>query len=170
MKTNVVILSLMFLLFPGQLFAQTQLDSLRGLSGVQVVVEDVSDDFRREVITRELLVANTELRLRREGIRVYDRESEVDSVLRVREGDGYLYLRVTSVRRGTAWAFHVKLEFRQDVKLERDLEVSLGAPTWHNGSIVITGEQMARGEIWDQVDGHLSLFINEFLAANPPVQ
>jgi hypothetical protein len=51
--------------------------TLRGLDGVQVVVEDLQPDVERNGLTRQQLQTDVELRLRKAGIRVLT-EQELD--------------------------------------------------------------------------------------------
>ena len=67
-------------------------ESLRGLTGVEVVVENVPPDLEPAGLTANQLRTDAELRLRKAGIRVLTREETLAT-----PGVPYLYIRVTGL-------------------------------------------------------------------------
>ena len=161
MKTILNILCLTFLFSNPNLLAQSlERESLRGFPGVCVVVDRISDDFAREVIDGKQLYDNMALRLHRDGIAVYGT---------IPFGGAYINLDVTTLKNasGDLWAIHVTLRFRQAVRLEGTGELVYRAATWANESIYMIGVD-ATSEVWPAINDQLSVFIDDFLAVNPP--
>lgn len=139
-------------------------ESLAGLGGVYVVVEEMEPDVEREGLARSTLRTDVEVKLRLAGIRVL---TMIESALA--PGSPYLYLRVTTERLrelGPFHAFEALLEFRQQVTLERKSTIALYVPTWRTSWVGAVGTKKldwVRERVRDQVDE----FINDYLATNP---
>jgi hypothetical protein len=144
-------------------------ETLHGLLGVAVVVENVSPDIKRAGLTIHQLQTDAELRLRKAGVRVLTPEEQLDT-----PGRPYLYIRVTGLRvhsttdavLGYAAFSHVSL--RQHAQLTRDPTLmAYSAETWSTSGFLelLNGSSVRpiRETVADQVDA----FINAYLAANP---
>jgi hypothetical protein len=136
-----------------------QRDTLKGLHGVQVLVEDLKPEAENYGLTREAIQTDIELRLRQYGIKVLSPEES---------GRSCLYINVNAVVRDPLEiaAVAVEVQFRQEVLLCRDLKTRVNAPTWGKGSASVVG----RGNLKDVREGVKDLvdeFINDYLAVNP---
>ena len=81
--------------------------------------------------------------------------------------EAYLYLNVFTVRASSGlYAYHIRLEFNQEVILERNRNVSLLAPTWSLDLCGIVGAQKLH-EVRDDVVDMADKFINAYLEQNP---
>ena len=89
-------------------------ETLRGLKGVQVVVEDMDPDVERDGLTKSQLQTDVELRLRKAGIQVLKEEER-----RATPGRPYLYVAVTTLkdRDGLSYAFAINVDLEQKVAL-----------------------------------------------------
>ncbi len=137
--------------------------TLVGLTGVGVVVENVDPTAEKDGLARSTLQNDVELKLRQAGIRVLS-ENELISA----PGFPTLYLQVTAIRHEMGlYAYCIKLEVQQVVRLLRDPSITSAATTWEaRGEIGVVGKQnlsTVREYVRDQVDQ----FINAYLAANP---
>src|SRR5207245_1832743 len=96
----------------------TNKESLRGLSGVMVTVNDISSEAERDGITKSKLQTDIELRLRQAGIRVLTFEewrNAKDNRI------GWLDLYVGMLKgESTFYACSVKVKLMQIVSLVRD--------------------------------------------------
>jgi hypothetical protein len=101
--------------------------TLRGLNGVQVVVEDMAPDIVRDGLTRQQLQTDVELRLRKAGIRVLTAEEHQRAL-----GRPWLYVRVsTSQPSGlSSYSFAIEAELYQDTYLARNPDRTVSAATW----------------------------------------
>ena len=124
-------------------------------------MDRVADDFEREVIDGKQLYDNMVLRLHQDGVPVYGT---------IPFGGAYVNLDVTTLKNESEdmWAIHVTIRFRQAVRLEGTGELMYGATTWENESIHMIGVDDAKSQVWPAINDQLSVFIDDFLAVNPP--
>lgn len=102
--------------------------TLVGLTGVHVVVDELSPEAERGGLTRAGLEAEIGRRLRLAGLRVLTPSEALASA-----GRPTLHLRVVLVPArdgGDLYAYGVDLTFRQQVRLVRDRAVESFAVTW----------------------------------------
>ncbi len=139
-------------------------ESLAGLAGVYVIVEEMDPVVEREGLARSTLQTDVEVKLRQAGIRVLTRTEWP-----VAPGSPHLYLRVTTLRVGEEWqvyAVEILLDLGQEVMLARKPTIALVAPTWRTSWVGAVGAKKldwVRERVRDRVDE----FINAYLAANP---
>jgi hypothetical protein len=132
--------------------------TLRGLEGVQVVIEDLDPDVERAGLTRHQLQTDVELRLRKAGIRVF-----------TRPGSPFLSVHVLT-RKLTpleVYAYSIDIEFHQLIYLVRDPHVINVAPTWSVKSGIGTVGATVLRQLRERVADHVDEFINAYLAVNP---
>jgi hypothetical protein len=150
-----------------QLDDSTNKESLRGLKGIVVTVNDVSTEVEHDGLTKSKLQTDIELKLRQAGIRVLsfqEWEHAKDQTI------GWLDLYVGALRSDTRsfYACSVRLKLMQSVSLVRDSSKLTFATTWSTGSVGIYGISniaKIRSEVADKVDE----FINNYLAVNPKI-
>ncbi len=155
-------------------------ETLRGLTGLAVLVEEVSRDLERAGLSRSQLQTDAELRLRKAGIRVLTPEEALATA-----GGPFLYINVSGgrVRSEDGFLFHgsllgygvcIRVSLHQEVRLARDPAVTAyDAETWSSDGILqmvdVSSLRLIRESVADQVDQ----FINAYLAVNSgrtPVQ
>jgi hypothetical protein len=94
--------------------------TLRGLEGVEVIVEEMDSDVERAGLTRNQIQTDVDLRLRKAGIRVLTRQERQSM-----PGHPWLYVRV-STRKSThveLYGVSIGVELNQSVYLARDPNV-----------------------------------------------
>jgi len=138
-------------------------ETLTGLTGVHVVVEEMNPAAEKDGLTEFTLQMDVELKLRQAGIRVLTSGERL-----VAPGNPYLYLRVGTIKNEMGlYAFDTDLELRQEVRLTRNPAITSLAATWSArgriGSIGSRNLPSVRDSVRDQVDE----FLNAYLAANP---
>jgi hypothetical protein len=137
-------------------------ESLRGLKGLEVVVEVIEPQAERLGLTRAQVQTDVELRLRKAGIRVLT-EEEAE-----RQGSTYLYINITASEARDVpglYSYLIDLSFRQRVILERDQSIRTIAATWNIASKGVVGANKLRN-LREIVADYIDEFINDYLAAN----
>jgi hypothetical protein len=136
-----------------------QRDTLKGLHGVNVLVEELQPEAEKYGLTKEAIQTDTELRLRQYGIKVLSPEEPLIS---------WLYINVTTVvdePLGIA-AVAVQVQFRQQVLLYRNLKTRVIATTWRKDMVVRVGATKLK-DVRESVKDLVDKFINDYLAVNP---
>ena len=148
-------------------------ESLAGLDGLHVFVEDLRQAAQEGGLKQDALRTYLEMRLRQARIPVLSKDEWLAS-----ERRPYLYLTVGAlpVTAGGGWAYRLGLEVRQRACIEGGLEGQTGllsrnggcSPfrTWGVVLLAITSESLP-----DQVRGTLAglmdELVNDYLAMNP---
>lgn len=148
---------------PHPTYAQAKRETLRGLQGVEVLVEGLDPDVEKLGLTREALKADTELQLRQYGIKVLSREEWLTA-----PGMPYLYIVCNAqLIEGTGLvAYNVQVELSQQVLLVRDPAIECTAVTWRRSSVGSVGRGNLR-QVRDGIKDDVAEFINDYLAVNP---
>ena len=141
---------------------KTRLDSLKGLSGVYLLVEPLSPDVERAGLTSAQLRADVELRLRSSSIRVMSRKDVLKQ-----PGTPHLYLNANLMKSDSEfWVFDISLEFIQETFLKRNRDGLFRAKTWGiSATGYATGGRLVR--IREKLRDLTDRFCNDYLAANP---
>lgn len=137
--------------------------SLRGLQGIEIVVEDLSDVGQR-LLNQGDIATQIERELRRNGIKVVKSSNSLP-------GMPYLYINIGVVRsvvgsRLVGYAYSISIELNQAVLLERDSNFSMFATTWDSGVTGIVSDDEAEEVIMDGVLRKINQFSGAFLKAN----
>ncbi len=142
--------------------------TLKGLTGLHVIVERIDPDAERDGLTRSALQTDVELKLRQAGIGILDARA-------VSPGNPYLRLNVVAVKGSTEiypkfYIVGIELQLNQEVYLGRNPSVLTFAVTWSARGRVGVYEAgnlpAAREPARDIVDE----FIKAYVAANPKVK
>ncbi len=163
MKTTILVATIAaVLLFAvvGQLAKADEHDTLKGVSGVYVLVESFDEDAQRAGFDKQTFQTDVELKLRLAGIKVQTRKEWFAT-----PGSPYLYLKVSSLheQRGEKAAFNISLELVEQAWLVRNPTKRVFATTQSGGSVGYGGLQYARDSVKYVVDQ----FINAWLSVNP---
>ena len=137
------VLSLMLVLFcaghaSAQMFVSTGRDTLRGLPGVEILVEDVPSELRQRELATDTLRAAVEQRLRAGGITVYGDQAANPSTAKA-----YLYVQLTALPLpGGVHAASIQVHVRQTVRSSVTESNIVNAMTWdvHTIAAVKAGE------------------------------
>ena len=110
-------------------------DTLRGLKGVMVFIEDIDTDVENHGLTKGLLKKEVESRLRQADILVLTRDEAFNM-----PGKPYLYLSLTTHNTGIGlYSYSIRIEFNQDVCIIREPSIRAGATTWVANVVGIVG-------------------------------
>jgi hypothetical protein len=140
------------------------LASLRGLTGVRVLVEQLRPEVEQQGLAVGVIQNDVELRLRKAGIQVLS-ESEMMRTA----GMPYLYVNVNIKAGQPNWGFSVDVELKQTVRLSRPPNVQLvGISTWSTGRAGGYGpSSMVPRAVRDDLADLVDQFANDFLRMNP---
>ncbi len=145
-----------------ELSADTR-ESLRGLTGVGVVIEEISSDAQADGLSVEEIRTAVELILRSSRIRILTRSERFKT-----PSSPYLYVRVSALKSKVHYSLCVQVALRQDVSLvHRPQHIIIGVQTWGVSSFGHTGRSKLSEENSLLVEPLVKEFANDFLAANP---
>lgn len=138
-------------------------ESLRGIPGVGVVVEDVSPEAAADGLSQDAIRAAAELILRSKGIRV------LTNVERTRLGSApYLYINVNTLKEELGlYAYAVNVDLKQVVGLLSIKNAQAWGATWSASVVGAVGETTLSQIIADAVEPLVKDFANDFLLVNP---
>ena len=155
-----------FLLFNHLVLAQTneQRESLRGVNEIKVVVENIRPEAGRYGLIREQLETDVERKLRRSGIAGIIFRSAEETL-----STPYLHVNVNAYkpRDSELYAYNVAVEFRQAIRLSRNLMLRSYSATWKSTEIGTVVSRKLSSGIKDAVADHIDKFIHDYLAVNP---
>lgn len=133
--------------------------SLKGLAGVEVVVEGLNPAAAASGLTEEQIRADAEARLRQSGIRVLTSEERLKT-----PGRPFLYVNVNAVGPGgSTVAFSSEVSLSQACFLARDPRSVAFGETWSRGKVGLGKPDFIRAGIKDLVDA----FAAAYRAENP---
>lgn len=136
-------------------------DTLVGLQGVHVVVEEMRPEAEKYGLSEQSLQTDVELRLRQYGVRVFSQEESMRT-----PGRPWLYVNVNPLMSETIAAVSISITIKEDTFLQRNKATVVKAATWSTGSVALLGLgrlNTLREDVRDKVDQ----FINDYYAANP---
>lgn len=141
-------------------------DTLVGLPGVHVLVEEIKPEAQKYGLTKQALQTDVELQLRRYDIKVLSE----DEMLRTR-GMPELYVNLNCVTNELFTAINIDVKLQEVALLTTRYPVMacLDAITWEKCSVAIVG-LLKIETLREEVHNLVNEFINDYLAANPKEQ
>ena len=138
-------------------------ESLRGLTGVEVLVEPLDSDIERLGLSDDKIQQDVRQRLQKAGVKVLtERERLATPTAAV------LIVRVETLHdRIGRYFYSTDLFLAQRVKLERQEEKELSAVTWKRLGVVSTVADDNVKHLEDQVLRKVDQFIKDYLGVNP---
>jgi hypothetical protein len=167
---------LIFILFmalpfflPSYSFPLSSAESLEGLRGVEVIVEELKPELENFNLTAVQIQKEVEGKLQNAGIQVLSKEdNEKIQPLRM----PYLFIKVNSYKlpwTRSSFAFSIDIALNQQVKLRGNPELKktiFYSPTWYKSKVGgATGKDIA--EIIETVKTLTEKFIGAYQTANP---
>src|SRR5215510_10207413 len=136
-------------------------DTLRGLKGVMVFIEDIESEVEDHGLTKVLLKKEVESRLRQAEIPVLTADEAFNTA-----GKPYLYLNLTTHNTGIdLYSYSIRIEFNQDVCIIREPSIRASATTWSSNVVGIVGAANLPA-ITEDVIGLTDRFIHAYHTAN----
>lgn len=141
--------------------AKSLAETLRGLKGIQVVVERSSDEnFSSQIVDMATAKTRIELPLLRNKVKVV-RNSGFEP------GGAYLYWNATCLDTGRGYACAYKLELNQNVRSDVDKTLMIiGVPTWSKAGIFTASYSNARTYYLETIESLVDEFLVDFIQAN----
>ncbi len=146
--------------------APTTAATLRGLTGVDVVVEQVptEPDVEEAGLGSSAVQEDIESQLREGGIRLLS-----DEEWQAAPGQPWLFVRVQMLRPQAArraFVYVISLDLMQQVGLAREPGIDAVGMTWRTGEIgTVAAINVSR--VRDSLRAHVDTFINAYWAVNP---
>ncbi len=138
-------------------------DSLRGLPGVEVVIEDIDLDAQADGLSQEAVLTAVERILRSSDIRVLTRTESYKT-----PPEPHLYVRVAILAdNNSGYALSALVELHQRASLLHRPQRKMSTATWSIRSIGIVGRNQIRNVISKIIEPQVKEFANDFLAVNP---
>ncbi len=138
-------------------------DSLRGLPGVEVVIEDIDLDAQADGLSQEAVLTAVERILRSSDIRVLTQSESFKT-----PPEPHLYVRVTIMAdNNSGYALSGVVELHQRVSLFHRPQREMSTETWSVRSIGTVGRSRIRSVISKMIEPQVKEFAKDFLAANP---
>lgn len=141
----------------GILFGEGKRDTLRDLTGIEVVVESLE----AEGLSGGRLKSDIEAQLEQAGIRVLKDKERLNQ-----PGYPYLYVRMSLLHAAPVYTYSLEISLNQTVTLTRYPSISVFAPTWwvHAvGAMNLLDVETLRTTVQDYVQR----FIQAYQAVNP---
>ena len=128
--------------------------SLQGITGVRVVIEDISPEAEGAGLTKARVQSDVEAWLRKNGVAVDSRAAE------------QFYVDVdTGKGAAGGYAYGIDVGLRQPATLQRTGKTVL-ADTWSDGTVGSATAAKLANTVRDQLRDLLDEFIEEYVAAN----
>jgi hypothetical protein len=138
--------------------------SLRGLQGVKVLIEDLGSDIERLGLIKNQLSMDVEAKLRKAGIKVLTQEECFKT-----PGEPYLYVNIninTGKPGDGKYAYSIDIGVIQNVVLQRDPRMKSYSVTWSTGGVGTIDKEFV-GRLRESVDEVVSIFVTAFFSVNP---
>ena len=132
-------------------------ESLKNVDRIDVIVEDIEEDAERDGLHRSDIQTAVEVQLRKAGIKLDD-----DGVT------PYLYVRVRTLlhKDGRLYSYHIEVSFQQGCRPMNNPELRLFARTWEaDGAVGSVGKDLV-GNLQKSVELHVNEFINAYVQAH----
>ena len=161
---------LSLLLSPEKTFPVSCAESLKGLKGVEVLVEELKADLENYNLTAIDIQTDVESKLREAGIQVLSKEENEKNQSSHKP---YLYVKIDSCKptwRKEVIAYHIEIALKQLVTIPSEhaqfYEKPFYAPTWYKSQLgVIFPRDIFK--IRDEVNALMDKFIASYLRFNP---
>ena len=136
-------------------------ESLRGMFGLGLVIEEVSPDASSDGLSQEAIRSAVEQALRSKGIRLLTE--------RTRSGSSpYLYVSVNTLKEELGlYAYSVTVDLKQFVGLLSMKNKKTWGTTWSTSVIGMVRQENVSQIIADAVEPLIKDFVDDFLAVNP---
>ena len=137
-------------------------ESLRGIAGVAVIIEDVGSDASADGLSQDAIRTTVEQILRSKGIKVL---TKVD---KTRLGSApYLYINVNTLKEELGlYAYAVNVEFKQLVGLLSRKGAQAWGATWSASVVGAVGAESVGQIIADGIEPLIKDFANDFSSVN----
>jgi len=142
---------------------QAGINTLKGLKGIGVSVEDVDADAEADGLNKDKLLELITQKLKKSGVKVL-----TDPELRSISGQPKLVLNINSIKQpGPIYIFTATMDLTQIVLLERNQGLTAVSPTW---TVLTTGGSLPEDlstNVQASIGPMIDSFISDYKRANP---
>lgn len=142
---------------------QAEMNTLKGLKGIGVEVEDIDSDAASDGLKKDALLKIITQKLNKSGINILTNQ-EVGTI----SGQPKLVLSINSIKQpGPIYIFTATLDLNQIVALQRMPGLTTVSPTW---TVLTTGGALPEDlstNVQAALDPMLDSFISDYKKANP---
>jgi len=137
-------------------------ESLRRLSGVEVIVETFLSEEEAAGFSRDAIRTGAEQVLQSNGVRILSGSERLQT-----SSAPFLYVKVNPFKHSSAeiYCLAIEVELHQMVSLMNRPEQRMSARTWNRVQVAIIGEQIT-GRVIELVEPLIKQFANDFLTVN----
>jgi len=137
--------------------------TLKGLTGVKVLVEDIAPEVEKAGLAKNKLQADVELKVKKAGIKALTQEEVVKT-----PGEPYLYININAAVEKTQsnlYLYSIDIALIQNVVLERDPKTTTYAITWSTGGVGLFQKESLK-QLGDSVLNIVDFFIEAHQSVN----
>jgi len=136
---------------------------LAGLKGVLVVIESINNDAKKDGLDPDQIKVEIELRLRKAGIRVFDKSTDSGN-----DSLAILDIAVDNLKEDDGlYVYSLSLSLIELVHLIRSENCSASATTWSTTHFGTVGTDNMATYLRQIMDNQTDRFANDYLAQNP---
>ena len=144
-----------------QMFVSTGRDTLRGLPGVEVAVENMPPELQEAGLSTALVRTGVEQRLRAGGVAIYPSQQANPSIAKA-----YLYVKLNALRLpGQLQAVAVQVQLRQTLRSPVTSSNIVNAMTWDAHDLAVLTDPDAR-PLQDVIDEMVDRFVADWRAVH----
>jgi hypothetical protein len=146
------------------IIAKSNRATLRGLSGIGVLVEQLPPEVEKEGLTKNQLQTDAESKLRKAGIKILSREECAKT-----PGEPYLYINLNvniAKTESDVYPYTIDVMLLQKVSLQRNPGLISYAVTWSIGGVGSIAKPIL-SQLREVVEQTLDTFIQAYQAENP---
>lgn len=136
-------------------------ETLRGLAGVAVTIEDIAPEAERDGLTESQLQADVESRLRQAGIHVLTEDERLHT-----PGHPTLSVHVGTFKMGDVYSLCIEVTLKQVVMLKRNPHIESLVETWATRGVGTGGAFQLQG-VRKGVIMKVGEFITAYRSVNP---
>jgi hypothetical protein len=137
--------------------------SLRGIQGVYISVDDLDHEVEKDGLSSQQLRMETAEQVQKAGIRVFSREEWFNTI---GAPSLSINLHVLKLEETKEYIYSIHIGLKQDVYLVREPIPASGATTWSLGTV--TGITYDLEKIRTSLRDRIAHFITDFFSVNKP--
>src|SRR5262245_34280878 len=139
-------------------------ETLRGLPGVQVIIDHINPDGQNGTLSKDTIRAAVELILQSSRIPILTRQERLKT-----SSAPFLYININTVQADNMplFASNIHVELIQSVLLRNQAETLTFATTWHSSLAALAGSTLLKASTIENLESLVNEFVDDFIAMNP---
>ncbi len=146
-----------------QMFVATGRDTLRGLPGVEVLVEPLQPELEQGGLTAASIAAQVTQQLKAAGITIYASQRDNPSTSKP-----YLYVHVNGINdeRRIGYAVAIQVHLRQTLASLTTESRVVNAMSWDAHSVAMIPSVMLKSDVSDEIESLVTRFVADWRAVH----